>query len=143
MRARGRCRASSGRRLGPAQAANGLLTEQGKPRLPAGGKKIPAALSGAVGRPPSASVCTCCPSGLSCSRRGASSFRGGEVGGAGCGELEWWLRGFLAFPDPCWFSGCAAPLGPGGLCRPAHVIVKLGLRVRFPGYGAPLSPEAE
>lgn len=105
MRARGRCRASSGRGLALAQAANGLLTEPGKPRLPAGGgKKFPRALSGWVGLAPSASFCTRCPPGLSCSGPGVCFFRGGEVGGAGSGELEWWFRGFLAFPDPCWVA---------------------------------------
>uniref|UniRef100_A0A667H0T7 Uncharacterized protein n=1 Tax=Lynx canadensis TaxID=61383 RepID=A0A667H0T7_LYNCA len=68
------------------------------------GKKFPRALSGWVGLAPSASFCTPCRPGLSCSGPGVCFFRGGEVGGTGSGELEWWFRGFLAFPDP-WFSG--------------------------------------
>lgn len=49
----GRRGGSSGRGLALAQAANGLLTEQGKPRLPAGGKKkIPAGTLGMGGTTP-------------------------------------------------------------------------------------------
>lgn len=85
----GRCGGSSGRGLALAQAANGLLTELGKPRLPAGGKeKFPRAL-GVGGTTPLNVVLRLPSAGAELQWAGCQFPRRWGSGQDWWGELEW------------------------------------------------------